>query len=119
MQEGVQLLMVVANRQRPPTLSWVRVAKVGRKWAALVSADDAEYSRGRCEIDTLAYDTGGFHSNVTLFTSREEYEETTLLHKLWREVQDQTRNQWKRPEHLTIENLRAILTLLSPPSTKE
>lgn len=108
---GTELLMVDPIRGRSePDMNWVRVSKVGRKWATLVSREGG-YDKGRCEVETLRYDGGGYHTSVTLYGSMREYEETTQTHKLWREIVEVARG-YSMPKHLSLADLGIIASML-------
>lgn len=116
MEVGVRLLMVTTQHRGEPAIEWVKVAKVGRKWATLV-AEDSGRDRGRCEIEDLCYDSGGYGNRVTLYGSRDEYEQSLEETRLWREIGNVARG-YGRPKHLTLEDLRTVAGILSTPTTK-
>lgn len=91
--------------------TWVKVEKVGRKWATL-GPDGSGYFSGRVEIGSRALDGGGYGSTGRLYASPEEREQERRVDELWKHLRDFTQRSFRRPEHLTGEKLGGILAIL-------
>jgi hypothetical protein len=83
----------------------VTVEKVGRKWATL----DCGY---RIDVASLVADVGGYSSPGKCYPTREEWSAENALGTAWSEFASDIRNRYRRPEGVTIEDIRQARELL-------
>ena len=104
---GQKLWLVPGSRHSEPRE--VTVTKVGRKWAYI---DGYYHSRNtRVDMETLVLDgTIGYPDHCYL--SKKAWEESTLKDRVWSAIRDKMRNSYRRPDHLSTEDLRAIEAFL-------
>jgi hypothetical protein len=84
---------------RPPWTYWIRVTKVGRRWAEFKRADGAYTSfGGRFDMETMRVDNRGFGDAGRVYGSEEEYQRTVRVNVLWRELRQKLDRMWNRPD---------------------
>lgn len=81
------------------------VTKIGRTWATLGTY-------GRCTLDTLLLDCGGY-SPIQLYTSCEEFEQERELNKVWSDFV-RSLAVGRAPAGMTLEAIKQARALLAP-----
>lgn len=65
--------------------AWVRVTKVGRRWAEYQEESfDWRHSGHRFDLETMKIDGGGLSSPGRVYRSEEEYQASLRVAALWR-----------------------------------
>lgn len=93
-------------RNDPDNLRPVEITKVGRTWVYLKSnqkfrADDPSMN---IHSDYTSYER--------CYLSPEIFHHEKALNKAWSKIQSYVRDRWSRPDHLTIEALKAATEAL-------
>lgn len=104
---GDRLWLVLRNG-RGTRGSDVMVTKVGRKWASIVDAENPMWDRPRINLNSLECDGGESSSPGRCFRSRAEYEERLALAEGWEELRQIFGTTYRRPAHLTVDDMKAI-----------
>jgi hypothetical protein len=110
---GQELYMApLQNRMGHPR--FVRVTRVGRKWADVESGYQVGkgYDFGRIDIDSLYMDAGEYSPRYRCYLSKEEYEARVALQNAWEEFSRLVDKTRRAPENVTlsqIENARRAL----------
>lgn len=100
-----------APMQRHAAPAHLTVSKVGRKWMTLTSENGYEW--GRCDIETLKIDSGGYNPRHALFESEDAYERYAKRERSWSSIQKFAREKYGCPEHLSQGDLDLIIALLT------
>lgn len=100
--EGQSLWLVGSDNAK--TQRAVIVTKVGRKWATLNTGQ-------RIDIQSMTVDGGQCNSPGQCYESQQVYEQTRALSIAWGQLTRDVKGM-NRPEHMTIEKIAQIRTLL-------
>lgn len=109
---GQELWMVPRERHLGQP-RFVKVVKVGRKWAEL----DCLY---RVNMETLSVDGGGYTSPARCYLDKEAYEAEQERQRLWGVLRQRINNKWTAPDGVTVEQIKiaaAELNLLAADET--
>ena len=110
---GDRLWYVPTMRDGNP--KFVRVSKVGTKWAHIVDDADPRWDQGRIHAKDLWLDCGGYSSRAQCYVSKEAYEDQMAVFEAWRNLVSSL--QYKSaPNGVTVEDInyaRTVLKLVS------
>jgi hypothetical protein len=99
-----QTVYVVLTGYGNPRESEVTIKKVGRKWATFDG-----YGGNRFDMHTGYVD--GFGGG-RVYASKDEYAHEKALDAAWTRIRNSIDRAWNRPEHLTLESMRAVEDIL-------
>lgn len=107
MQVG-DLLWYVPRSRFHGDARFVRVVKVGRKWATLETGRRVDFATG-------TVDGGGYNSPGRCWTSREAYEADRERERRWSRFRDLTSRLWSPPAGVSMEQINQVFDLLGLP----
>lgn len=93
-------------RARSVEADWVRVTKVGRKWAEFVRAkyfkagEPPRSPAGRFDMETLKLDGGSFTSPGSVYRTADEYEWAVREEKLWEQFRRALDRLHRKPDNV-------------------
>jgi hypothetical protein len=107
---GMEVCVVYTlNVRGDPTPRTETITKVGRKWITTACI------RGlttRFDAETLYIDGGSYASPGKVYADEEEYRRTTLKQELWKDFHIRLTSH--APDHLTVDDVKSIRSLVFP-----
>jgi hypothetical protein len=109
---GDRFLAVTGDYGRPQkSFTWVRVTKVGRKWAEYQKEGSSGlWTVGRFDLEAFRIDGGNLTSPGRVYRSEEEYQASVRLAALWRDFRQQVARH--SPKDLTEADLLKAADIL-------
>lgn len=112
-QVGQRVIAVVGNSwSSKVTVRDATVTAVARKWVSI--AVDGYSKPWRFDGKTGSIDGSGYSSPGRCYPSRVAYEDELARRVVWRSIGKITSHESLMPDHLTLDDLRAILARLDP-----
>lgn len=104
-----QELWYVPTDKRWGKPHYVKVEKIGRKWATL------EGNQGRIDVNTLFKDGAGYLSAGRCYASKEDYEIEHAADVLWSRFRDRLSRMYNRPYGIRSEEIERVASVLRVP----
>jgi hypothetical protein len=110
-QVGMTVYVVPPNRMGKPYVGTIE--KIGRRWITFNGRGWPE----RFDADGMYLESDAGEPG-RVWTSQAEYEESTALAKSWADLHSTIGRAYRRPDHITQQDIDDIMAKLQPPGAE-